>query len=263
MITGGIDMGLAYAKAVVLSDGVIIGRAIGRSGGVRRPENARRIWDEALRDAGVSADQVERLVATGKGRYDVPFRDEQYTEPICAAKAAGHFCPGAAMLFHIGADETIVLTLKKDGRIGELTNSQKCSAGYGLMLETMARRLGLSLEELSGVDLGRAASVAVSDGCMPFAELDALELLNQGIDRLTVAAAVVRSAAVRSSVVWNDVTVPAAGNAAATGGVTQNRAFMKALEQCTGVSFQVPEDAVYFVAAGAALLAAEKNGGFE
>lgn len=249
-------MGLAYAKAVVLRDGAVIGRAMGRSGGVRRSENAARIWAEALKDAGVDAGEVARVFATGKGRYDVPFRDDQYTEPVCAAKAAAAFCPGASMVIDAGADEILAVTLEAGGRIREVTYNQKCSAGCGLMLESIADRLEYSLEELGQVDLDVDSPAVVSDGCMPFAELDALGLLNRGVSREAVAAAVLRSAAVRASVVLQDVTRPDTSCVAIMGGLTQNAAFLQALEAQTGLEFQIAADAVYLMAAGAALMAA-------
>ncbi|MBQ1764783.1 MAG: ubiquinone/menaquinone biosynthesis methyltransferase, partial [Aquincola sp.] len=49
-----------------------------------------------------------------------------------------------------------------------------------------ADRLGMSFEELGKVDLSKAADAKVNDGCMVFAEMDALSLLNKGLVLPTV-----------------------------------------------------------------------------
>ncbi|MGZ8867997.1 MAG: BadF/BadG/BcrA/BcrD ATPase family protein, partial [Thermoanaerobaculia bacterium] len=67
-LTAGIDVGSTYTKGVLLDgNGAIVGRAIGRSG-FRLTEVARRIFDEALADAGVGEDAVHYVVTTGYGR---------------------------------------------------------------------------------------------------------------------------------------------------------------------------------------------------
>lgn len=253
MITGGIDMGLEYIKAVIMKDGSVLARAQGRSGGARRAENAERVWNEALVSAGLQPDEVERLAVTGKGKYDVPFAQALFTEPVCIARAASAAVPGATAVLDVGADSMTALTLGGKGKITEMEINQKCSAGCGLMLEVIADRLGLSLEELSGAEAG---SAKVSDGCMVFAELDALSLMNRGFSKTEVAAALNRSAAVRAAVVYNDITLRDDGCVVLTGGVAGNAAFARALEARLGLALHVPEHPEYCTAEGAALLAA-------
>ena len=179
MITAGIDVGLEYTKAVVMKDGKVAGKACGLSGGAGRPAAVQAVYDEALKAAGVKAADVAKVVATGKGKFDVAFADDKLTEAVTAAKAAKLADAKATTVVDIGADETVVATLDGD-KITEFVINEKCAAGLGLLLEGMAERFEMSIEEMSA--LGGPSSVAVNDGCIVFAELDALSLANQGTD---------------------------------------------------------------------------------
>lgn len=254
MITGGMDMGLAYIKAVVLKDNKIIGRAIGVSGGAGRKANAEKVWNAALAEAGV--DKVDKLVCTGKGKYDVPFADKVYTEPVCLLEAAKVCCEGVTTVMDIGADASTVITVNDNGMINEMVLNQKCSAGYGLMMEVMADKLGLGIEKFGELDVAAAGDARVSDGCMVFAEMDALSLLNRGFSVEAVGAALIKSAAVRASVVYDDITIHNDAKVLLTGGVALNKAFVAQLSRRRGIEFIVANEPQYAVALGAAIKAA-------
>ncbi|MBI4769097.1 MAG: hypothetical protein HY784_01445, partial [Chloroflexi bacterium] len=75
MYTTGIDVGSTYTKALVLSeDNQIVGRAIS-STGFKLAEVARRVYEQALAQAGLDASDVGYVVSTGFGRHMVPFSD--------------------------------------------------------------------------------------------------------------------------------------------------------------------------------------------
>jgi predicted CoA-substrate-specific enzyme activase len=254
MITAGIDVGLEYIKAVIVKDGKIIGRARGQSGGAGRAAHAQVVYDEALKEAGVAAGDVAKIFTTGKGKYDVPFAADRWAESVTAVKGARGLCPEATTVVDIGADEILISTIKSDGRVGEFTINEKCVAGVGLFLEYMADRLGLSMDEMNTV---KPSDKTVSDVCVPFAELDALSLLNQDLAPVEIAAAVTDAAAARAATTINDITVPAKDCVLLCGGLTKNAAFVKALEKLTEIKFQIPADAEYSMALGAALVAAD------
>lgn len=153
----------------------------------------------------------------------------------------------------VGADETLVATLGGE-KIKELCLNQKCAAGLGLFLEYMARRLGLSIEELSA--LGAPDKAIVNDGCVVFAELDALSLINRGTDARDAAKAVTEAVAWRASTTINDITAQDKTCVVLFGGLTKNAAFLNALKRISGIDFVVPGEAEYAGALGAALIAA-------
>jgi predicted CoA-substrate-specific enzyme activase len=242
MITAGIDAGLGYTKAVIVKDGKIIGRGKGITGGAKRAANIQAVYEAALKDAGVAAEDVAKVVATGKGKYDIPFANDRITEVVTNAKAAKALCPEATTVVSVGADETLVATLGGE-KISEFCLNQKCAAG-----------LGLSLEEMSALET--PGEVMVNDGCVVFAELDALSLLNRGADAKEIAKAVTEAAAWRTSTTINDITAQDRTCVVLFGGLTKNAAFLKSLERISGIAFVVPEEAEYAGALGAALIAA-------
>lgn len=256
MITAGIDMGIENIKVVILKDEKIIGCDKNRSGGAKRLAAAEESLRNALKDADIRKDDLEKIYATGKGKFDLPFVNDCYTEPITAAKAAEFLCSEATCVIDIGADETLVLTRNKDSCIKEMVVNEKCSAGLGSFLRKMALRLGLSLEDMSSLSLNIPERVTVNDGCAVFAELDALSLLNRGVPIRDVAAALTISAAVRAAATINDITTPFLDRVILFGGLAKNKSFVSALSNFSKIEYLIPEKPEYAGALGSALLAA-------
>ncbi|MDR0469339.1 MAG: acyl-CoA dehydratase activase [Peptococcaceae bacterium] len=256
MITAGIDMGIEYVKAVVLKDGKVAGRGIGLSGGARRSAAAETALEDALKEAGFSRGDLEKIIATGKGKFDLVFVDKQVTEAVAAASAVKALCPEATCVMNAGCDETLVVTFTGDGKIQQPALNEKCAAGVGGFLQNMARRLELSLDEMSALPPVAEGGAAVNDGCVVFAELDALSLLSQGKSPEEIASAVTDAAAIRACTVISDITIPAFARVVLLGGLTKNKAFVRALEARAGFDFVIPEEAEYAGAFGAALIAA-------
>lgn len=264
-ITGGIDVGLCYTKAVVLQDGLVAGRAIGESGGAGRAQAVQAVWQDALREAHVSSEEVAHVVATGKGRLDAHLAHTKVTEPMAAARAARVLLPNATALVDIGADETLVVILAEDGHISEMVINEKCAAGPGLLIELTGQRLGLGLDEMNTLDVTEEISSlgegTVSDGCAVFAEMDGLGLLNRGATPRQVAAALILSVAVRASATLNEITLHRWERVVLAGGMARNSAFVQALRTRSNISFEVPVHAQYASALGAAWIATDSARG--
>jgi predicted CoA-substrate-specific enzyme activase len=237
-----------------MKDGKVAGKADGLSGGVGRPAAVQAVYDKALAAAGVKASDVEKVISTGKGKFDVAFSADQLSETVTAAKAAKIFEPKVTTVVDIGADEILVATIDGD-KIKEFVINQKCTAGLGLFLEGMADRFDMSIEEVGKLE--GPGSVKVNDGCVVFAELDALSLLNRGVDAKEIVKALNEACAWRANSTLNDIYKPDNGCVVLFGGMTQNGAFIKALERISGIKFVIPAEAVYAGAIGAAALAAD------
>jgi benzoyl-CoA reductase subunit D len=260
MITAGIDIGMENVKVVVLKDEKIVGRGKTRSGGEKRAEAAEAALGDALKEAGLGRGDVEKVFATGKGKFDLAFVDDNMTEAIAAARAAKFLCPDATTVVDAGADETIVATLGGKRPVMELTLNEKCAAGVGTFLKGISRRLGMTVEELGTVPPKKADGVAVNDGCVVFSELDALSLLNNGTPAKEVASAVIDAAAVRVCMTMNDITHPKLERVVLFGGLAKNAAFVNALKAYAETDLVIPEEADYGGALGAALVAAGWSG---
>jgi predicted CoA-substrate-specific enzyme activase len=253
MITAGIDVGLEYIKAVILKDGKVAGKACGLSGGVGRPAAVKAVYEQALGAAGVKASDVEKVFATGKGKFDVDFADDKLTEAVTAAKMAKLTAEKATTVIDIGADETVVATIDGD-KISEFVINQKCAAGLGLLLEGIADRFDMSIEELSA--LSGPLTVTVNDGCIVMAELDVLSLVNRGTDPKEACKAAIEACAWRANTTINDIYKPALDSVVLMGGLVKNAAFLAALKKVSGIDFVIPADPENGGAIGAAALAA-------
>ncbi|MCJ7605329.1 MAG: acyl-CoA dehydratase activase [Dehalococcoidales bacterium] len=256
MITAGIDVGIENIKVVLLRDGTVIGTGMARSGGADRKQAVEQIWQDTLAAAGLNAGDVSKVVATGQGKGDVSFAADRITEPLADALAAAHLYAQARSVVDVGADQVRVVTLDGKGGIAEVVLNQKCAAGIGTFLRSVARRLGYTLEEMSGINSTSGYTGVVNDACCLFAEMDALNLLHDGVAPADIAGAIHRSMAVRISSVMHDKIMPDTDTTVLIGGVARNPAVVAALRERSGIDFMIPDQPEYAGALGAALEAA-------
>lgn len=255
MITAGIDVGLEYVKAVILKDGEVIARGEALSGGANRAKSAEKVWKDALARAKLSAADIDKVVATGQGKHDVGFARDCIVEPVADARAARFLYSEAKSVVDVGADQVRMVTLGDGDAITEVVMNQKCAAGLGIFLKSMARTLGMTLDEMGRIST--ATDATVNDGCAVFAQMDALGLLNRNVPPEDVALAVIEAVAVRLNSILNDKIRPPEDATVLVGGVSKNKAVVNALRKRSGISFMIPEYAEYAGALGAALVAAE------
>lgn len=256
MITVGIDMGIETIKAVVLKDGKVVARGTASSGGADRGASAEKVWKEVLKVAGISETEVKKVVATGQGKNDIRFAGERVVEPVAIARAARFLYPTARTAIDVGADQVRVVTIDASGEIAEVVLNQKCAAGIGIFLRSIARRLGISLEEMSRMTGKAAGSVSVNDSCAVFAELDAIALLHDDTPISEIVQAIHDAMATRINSVLNDKIIPEKNSSVLVGGVAKNSGVVNALKKRSGISFMIPEQPEFACALGAALIAA-------
>ena len=248
-------MGFDMVKVAIAVDGKVVGRAMGETGCAGLEGNIEKLYNAALADAGLKAGDIEKVFATGIGKFSVKFAEDHIADAIAEAKAAKFFLGDAAAVVDIGADKTRVVTLDGDN-ITEVVQNQKCMAGLGLLLDVVSNTLGYTLDEVSKFAAGADKGSFVNDGCPVFAELDALEELNKGTPRDQVMGAVINTAVYRLNSILRDKVMPAKDKTVLLGGVSKNAAVVNGLKARSGVSFVIPEDAVYGGAIGCALAAA-------
>jgi predicted CoA-substrate-specific enzyme activase len=254
MITAGVDVGIENIKVVILKDGKVVARGTALSGGANRGKAAEKAYSDALGAAKIKPADVSKVIATGQGKGDVAFAFDRATEPVANARAARFLYPPAAGVVDIGADQVRVVTLGENDSITEVVMNQKCAAGLGILLRSMARTLGMTPDEMSR--LSGDGQVVVHDGCAVFAEMDAFSLLNRNVPREDIARAVIEAVAVRINSVLNDKIRPDKNNTVLVGGLSRNKALVDVLKNRSGIGFIVPEQAEYAGALGAALIAA-------
>ena len=251
MIIAGIDMGIQNTKVVIMRDNAVVGRGKASTGGMDRPEQAKKAYDDALKSAGIDAKDVSKVIATGKGKFDIPFADDTYTETVAAMRAAQYYFPDATGVMSAGADETLAATVGSNRLIGEFVLNQKCCAGLGTFISYLARKLGKTIEQAAAVDCPDCGTM--NDGCVVFAELDALSMMNDGAAPDEIIATALGAVATRAATVLADLTASPGDRVVLLGGLAKSPAFVAALEKSVGLKLLIPEDPEFGGAVGAAI----------
>jgi len=255
MITAGIDVGIENVKAVILKDGKVLAAKQAASGGARRASSAEAVWQEALKEARISASDVSKVIATGQGKYDVSFANGNVVEPVADARAALWYFPAARSVLDVGADQARAMNYDDKGAVVNVVLNQKCAAGIGLAFKTLARTLGMTLEEMSALQ-GRAKSEAsVNERCCSFAEMDTHWLIHNGTPKEEIVQARNEAAAVKINSLLNE-KITLQKEIVLMGNVARNAGLVNALKKRSGANFLIPKQPEFGGALGAALIAA-------
>ncbi|HDM09512.1 MAG: 2-hydroxyglutaryl-CoA dehydratase [Deltaproteobacteria bacterium] len=212
--------------------------------------------DDALFKAGISREQIKKIIATGYGRISVPFADKKITEISCHAMGAYHLFPDTGTVIDIGGQDSKVIQVGPEGKVLDFAMNDKCAAGTGRFLEVMASTFGLSLDQMGDLSLQAKEQIPISSMCTVFAESEVVSLIAQNKPKeniiLGLHAAIVNR-------VWNMAqTVGIHGQVTMTGGVAKNRGVVALFEKKVSRPIHVYEEPQIIGALGAALLAARQ-----
>ena len=252
MITAGIDIGSITAKAVVLSDGRILGSKVAFTGYNAR-QAGKDVFEDLLKELGMDKSSIEKTVSTGYGRNSVKFADKAMTEIICHGTGAHYLNPEVRSIIDVGGQDSKVLTIDSDGRVKDFAMNDKCAAGTGRFLEVMARALESDLDDFGDLSLKSDKPSKISSICTVFAESEVISLISKGKSREDIIAGIHESVASRISSMARRVGVKEP--VMMTGGVARNIGVVRALEKALDVSIEVSEFAQVNGAVGAAIIA--------
>ena len=252
MITAGIDIGSITAKAVVLSDGRILGSKVAFTGYNAR-QAGKDVFEDLLKELGMDKSSIEKTVSTGYGRNSVKFADKAMTEIICHGAGAHYLNPEVRSIIDVGGQDSKVLTIDSDGRVKDFAMNDKCAAGTGRFLEVMARALESDLDDFGDLSLKSDKPSKISSICTVFAESEVISLISKGKSREDIIAGIHESVASRISSMARRVGVKEP--VMMTGGVARNIGVVRALEKALDVSIEVSEFAQVNGAVGAAIIA--------
>ena len=193
------------------------------------------------------------LVATGYGRKLVRQATRSVTEITCHAKGVYRELGHGGTLVDIGGQDSKVIGISPKGDVVDFSMNDKCAAGTGRFLENTARRLGVPLERMGQVALSALDEVSISSTCTVFAESEIVSLIVHGVAVEPILRGLHRSLIQR--VVAMIRTVGLTPPLMLSGGVVQNQAIARMLEEETGEKVIVPRHPQLMGAYGAALIA--------
>jgi len=257
MITAGVDVGAKFAKVVILRDGQVIARAKALVG-LDLLKSASDVFETALKDAGISRSDIQRVVATGMGGNAIlqkpPINADQVVSVVVAG-AAGvyHAVPTAKTVIDVGAEEGRGIKVE-GGKVRDFVINERCAAGAGTFIEAMARALEVKVEDLGPLSLKSMNTIPMNAQCCVFAESEVVSLIHSKISKEDISRAIHDAIAGRISSMVLRIGVEK--DVVLIGGCALNPGFIPPLEKELHTSIIVPEFPEYIGALGAAVIAA-------
>ena len=254
MITAGIDCGAKNIRALILKDGEVVGKAL-EPAGMDTGAAADRAYETALKEAGLSRDQVDKVIATGSGKNEVSFRDGIVTEVGANARGTVHLYPDVRTVIDVGAEEGRAIKVDASGKVMDFAINEKCAAGAGAFTEAMARALDVKLEELGPLSLKSTKAIPMNAQCAVFAESEVVSLVHAKTPKPDMARAIHDAIADRITSMVRRVGMEE--KIALIGGVAWNVGFVKSLEEDLNTKVVIPDVPQFVGAIGAAIVATD------
>jgi len=257
MIAAGIDCGAKTTKAVILKDGTIIGKGMVPTGfdQVDAVENS---LDRAVKQAGIARKDIQRVGGTGSGKNAVKIANASVNEIKAMARGAFYFFPKTRTVADVGAEEGRAARLDVNGNPVDFATNEKCAAGAGTFIETMARALEVSIEEMGLLCLQSDRQIPLNAQCAIFAESEVVGLIHAKTAKPDISRAIHDSIAGRIASMIRRIGVNE--DVALLGGLARNPGFVASITRQLNVNrLYTPPDPEFGAAVGAAVSAAETS----
>jgi bzd-type benzoyl-CoA reductase Q subunit len=223
-------VGSVSSQAVILADGQLYAYASMRTGS-DSPNSAQNAMDWALKDTGMTLENVNYVVGTGYGRVNVPFADRAITEIACHARGA-NFMYGKSVrtLLDMGGQDCKAIHCDEKGKVTAFLMNDKCAAGTGRGMEVFSDLLSVPIAEMGPMSLDVPEEPQpVSSTCVVFAKSEAMGLLREGWDKNKVLAAYCSAMAHRVVTLLERIGMEK--EFAITGGIGKNTGVVTRLER--------------------------------
>jgi benzoyl-CoA reductase subunit D len=256
MITAGIDCGAKNTKTIIMKNGKIIGKGMVLTG-FDQEEAVEESLGEALKDSGNTKDDIQKIYATGSGQKAVKIADDTVDEIKAMAKGANFFFPNARTVTDVGAEEGRAAKIDEKGNPLDFAINEKCAAGAGAFIESMARALDVNIEEMGPLCLQSDKEIPMNAQCVIFAESEVVGLIHAKTGKPEISKAIHDSMAGRIASIIRRIGVNE--DIVMVGGVGYNPGFISAMKRELKVdTIYIPDEPEYNAAVGAAVLAAEE-----
>jgi len=253
MIVAGIDVGGKNVHVVITKNSTILAK-VGGPTGINKAKAAEQLYEEALKQAGLKRGDVTRVVATGSSGSRVTFADGVIPDAAADARGVIQLIPSARTVIDVGAEEGRAIKISPEGKVLDFAINEKCAAGTGTFVDTMARALEVSVEEMAKLSLQSTRSIPMNAQCAVFGESEVVSLIHQKTPRPDIARAVHDAIAGRIGSVARIVGLEK--DVVMIGGVANNAGFVESLKRDIGMEVKVPSDPDFAGALGAAVAAA-------
>ncbi|MCD8115851.1 MAG: acyl-CoA dehydratase activase-related protein [Oscillospiraceae bacterium] len=176
---------------------------------------------------------------------DLPFVQEVYAERV----AVGRLAPGTDVVIELGGEDAKILFLTGGF---EMRMNGTCAGGTGAFIDQMAALMEISIDDMDGMAARHEKLYTIASRCGVFAKSDIQPLLNQGARKEDVCASIFY-AVVNQTIAGLAQGREIKGNILYLGGpLTYIPELRKSFDQVLQTEGLCPENALYYVAMGAA-----------
>jgi len=196
---------------------------------------------------------------TGSGRRFLKLligADLVKTEILAHTLATLHFYPDVRTIMDIGGEDCKIMEVQ-DGVLGSFIMNNICGAGTGAVIESIATRLAIPIEEVGDLALQSDQHLDFPGKCGVFCQSAVVSKLNAGVSKSDIMMGVLRA-------LINNYLMLARGVKLQPpyvfqGATAQNKALVRALQEQLKHEIIVPENCAIMGAIGIALMAKEAN----
>jgi len=252
----GIDCGSVSIKGVLMDEeeNVVLAHYVKNSGliGTIKGVLKQLAVDTEIKGIGITGSGKE-FVATLIGG------DVLESEVIAHYIATMKYYPNVATIFDIGGEDCKLMVVNQ-GNLVAFSMNRDCGGGTGAMIESIASRMDIPIEEIGSTALKSKTRVAIPSKCGIFAQSAVVSKLNKGISKEDILMGVCRG------LVGNYFSMLAKGLRLRSpyvfqGATAKNRALVKCFEEEMKEAVVVPKQPDLMGAIGIALLAKEEFNG--
>ncbi len=256
MVVAGMDLGAKAIKVVILSEKGVSAK-VKLFPDLDMAQSARKALEEALVQSGTELHELKRIVATGTGRSAAPGKPALVTEPLADAKGIIALLPLTRTVIDVGAEEGRGVKITPQGEVVDFAVNEKCAAGSGAFMESMARSLELKIEDFGEISLKATQAVPMNAQCTVFAESEVVSFIHANTPKSDISRAVHDATASRIAAMTRRVGIEK--EVALIGGVAYNPGFVEALKRTLSLeTLLIPDHPDFIGALGAALIAYEQ-----
>jgi predicted CoA-substrate-specific enzyme activase len=248
MICAGLDVGSRTIKFVTFDNGVVDYTVTDT--GVNPLKRCREI---------LASLSYENLVVTGYGRQLVApaVGATMVTEIKAHAVGAKYLYPDCRTVIDVGGQDSKAILMTPEGDIQEFEMNDRCAAGTGKFLETMANALEVDIQGFGELALNATRTVSINSLCTVFAESEVVSLIARGEDGSAIALGLHQAVATRIAAMARRIAPQV--EVVFSGGAAQNNCLHQLLSEKLNIELTIPDKPQIIGALGAAIIA-QQNG---
>ncbi len=248
----GIDIGSGTSKGVITENGKPLAYHLVPSRADYRLA-AGRLIDKLLLKAGLSREDIANSITTG---HDAGIASQQVADIRCCARGINSLLPQVRTIIDVQGMSSQVIRLDGAGQVISFAVSEKCAAGSGRFLETVANILRIELKDIGPLSLKSKNPVTFSTECAVFGESEVISRVAEGVAREDILAGVHRALANKLSALTSRSGLKEP--CAISGGGGLDVGLIRSLQDGLGLRLLVPAKPQFTNALGAAIIAEQE-----